>query len=108
MNESNFNQLIDDTLLAIEEAIDQLETDIDYDTVAGILTVELANHSKIIINRQIANHQLWLAAKSGGYHFNWIHKQWLETKSGLSLSEVLSKNLTMQANQNIILSIQPK
>ncbi len=106
MNESDFNQLIDATLFAIEEAIEQLETDIDYDTVAGILTLEFDNNSKIIINRQSANQQLWLAAKSGGYHFDWLNDQWIEHRSQQTLTKILSTTLSRQAQKNISLTLQ--
>jgi len=39
MNESEFNQQIDDLLMEIEDAIEESGADIDYETVAGILTL---------------------------------------------------------------------
>lgn len=53
MTESEFNQQVDDTLIAIEEALDELDLDIDYETSGGILTITLENGTKVIINRQI-------------------------------------------------------
>jgi CyaY protein len=71
MNESDFNQLAEDTMLAIEEAIDNCGVDIDYDNSAGILTLEFDNGSRIIINKQTPLTQLWVAARSGGFHFDY-------------------------------------
>jgi CyaY protein len=71
MNESDFNQLAEDTMLVIEEAIDSCGVDIDYDNSGGILTLEFANGSRIIINKQTPLSQLWVAARSGGFHFDY-------------------------------------
>jgi CyaY protein len=69
MNEADFDQRAEDTMLAIEEAIDECGVDIDYDNADGILTLEFDNASRIIINKQAPLAQLWVAARSGGYHF---------------------------------------
>ena len=47
---------------------------IDYDNVADILTLEFPNRSRIIINKQTPLSQIWVAAKSGGYHFDFDEK----------------------------------
>ena len=71
LSESQFNQKVDDTLLAIEEAIDAGGFDIDYENVAGILTLDCEDGSQVIVNRQGAAMQLWVAARDGGHHFDW-------------------------------------
>ncbi len=71
MNESQFNQLAEETMIAIEEAVDASGADIDYDNAGDILTLEFADGSQIIINRQTPLSQIWVAAKSGGYHFGY-------------------------------------
>lgn len=71
MNESDFERLADDAIAAIEEAIDESGADIDYDTAGGILTLEFGDGSRIIVNKQAPLSQLWVAARSGGYHFDY-------------------------------------
>ena len=71
MNESDFDQLADDTIAAIEEAIDASGADIDYDTAGGILTLEFGDGSQIIVNKQAPLSQIWVAARSGGFHFDY-------------------------------------
>ena len=71
MNESDFDQLAEDTMIKIEDAIDNSGADIDYDTGGGILTLEFANGSQIIINKQAPLCQIWVAARSGGFHFDY-------------------------------------
>ena len=71
MDESRFNQLAEDTMILIEEAIEDSGANIDYDNVADILTLEFDNGSRIIINKQTPLSQIWVAAKSGGFHFDY-------------------------------------
>lgn len=91
MDESKFNQLAEDTMIAIEEAIDESGVDIDYDNVADILTLEFPNRSRIIINKQTPLSQIWVAAKSGGYHFDFD-----EEKSTWCLNSNNEKELFVQ------------
>lgn len=103
MNDSEFNALADTTLLAIEEALDGLDTDIDYETTAGILTLTFENGSKVIVNRQIATHEIWVAAKSGGYHCRVQPGGWLCNTTGESLQALLSRVCSEQAGETVSL-----
>lgn len=104
MTESEFVQLIDDVLMQIEDTLDGLDNDIDYETSAGILTITLENNSQIIINRQISAMQLWLAAKSGGYHFNYdMAEGWQDERSGEPFKIALNRCLNEQSNETISL-----
>jgi CyaY protein len=98
MNESEFHQRIDATLLAIEEAIDDSGADIDYENAAGILTLELEDGSQIIINRQTPVKQLWLAVRSGGFHFDWSDEAggWVRDSDAAGFDEVLNQALQEQ------------
>jgi len=99
MNESDFNQQVDETLLAIEEAIDAAGADIDYENSGGVLTLIIeANGSQIIINRQTPLRQLWLACRSGGYHFDWSTEQqaWLLDSDATPFDEMLNRALIDQ------------
>jgi CyaY protein len=106
MEESKFNQYIDETLLAIEEAIDETSLDIDYDTIAGILTLEFPNQTKIIINRQAAISQLWVAARSGGFHLDFIDEQWFCKKDDCNLQELLDRLFSDQAQSEVKLNLE--
>ena len=92
MNESEFSQCCDEIMLAIEEAIDNSGVDIDYETSAGVLTLTIEeNASKVIVSRQPALSQIWLAAKSGGYYFNYSDSDWVCTATQESLGELLQR-----------------
>lgn len=116
MNEVEFDQYCDDVMLAIEEAIDLSGEDIDYGTSAGVLTLTIeANGSKVIISRQPALCQIWVAAKSGGYYFNRedsndsdsnnndINKggDWICTTTAESLGELLQRVCSEQESGEI-------
>lgn len=101
MNESEFHQRVDEMLLAIEETIDDSGSDLDYENSAGILTLTLENDSQIIINRQTPVKQLWLAARSGGYHFDWNEEAegWIGDRDGANFIAVLNQALLAQGGE---------
>lgn len=103
MNESDFDQLAEDTMVAIEEAIDACGVDIDYDTAGGILTLEFTNGSQIIINKQAPLSQIWVAARSGGFHFDYdvTSKSW--QLQGEDLFVCLGRYCSEQAGEEVIL-----
>ena len=106
MTESEFNQIIDDIIMQIEDALDELDNDIDYETSAGILNITLENNTQIIINRQISAMQLWMAAKSGGYHYNYdADKGWNDERSGELFYTALNRCLTEQSSETICLEL---
>jgi CyaY protein len=105
MNESEFNDIVDDIFVEIEDAIeaacDETGAEIDYETSSGILTLEFTNGSQIILNRQAPLKQIWVAAKQGGFHFdfNSENEQWL--CNGKELFSALSEYCSEQAGQSI-------
>jgi len=105
MQESEFNELIDETLLKIEDAIDECDADIDYDTVAGILTLEFDDRSKIIINRQSAMNQLWIAARSGGFHLDYRDNTWYCKTEDCEFEELLNRVCSEHAKKEIELKL---
>jgi len=76
MNESEFNRLVDASLRRIEDIAEAADADIDTDQQGGVLTLEFATGAKLIFSRQAPLRQLWLAAPSGGFHFDWRDGQW--------------------------------
>ena len=105
MNESEFNDIVDDVFIAIEdsieEACDETGADIDYETTSGILSLTFPNASQIIINRQAPLQQIWVAAKQGGFHFefNAETEEWI--CNGSDLYSALSEYCSEQSGQSI-------
>ena len=87
----------------IEATVDEwLQSDlIDIDThrTGGLLELSFQTGSKIIINTQPPLQELWLAAKSGGYHFKFYQESWVDTRDGRNFFEVLSACASEQAGQ---------
>ncbi|WP_461480735.1 iron donor protein CyaY [Porticoccus sp.] len=105
MNESQFNDLADELMLVIEEAIDASGADIDYETSAGVMTLTIeADGSKVIISRQPAMTQIWVAARSGGYHFNFSDGQWCCSTTAETLPELLSRACSEQSGEALLLN----
>ncbi len=87
-------------LKAVELACDQInddgDADIDNQRVGGMITLTFENKSQIIINLQKPLHEVWLAARSGGYHFKFDGQQWVDTKGQGEFFERLSKDANAQ------------
>lgn len=103
MNDSEFHQLADQLTLYIEETLDGFtgDSDIDYETNGGVMTLTFDNGSKIIINRQEPLHQIWLATKAGGYHFYYRDGHWYCSRSGEEFFAKLSTAVSEQAGEKV-------
>ena len=73
-------QLLRAVELACDRINDESDADIDNQRTGGMITLTFANRSQIIINLQKPLHEVWLAARSGGYHFRFDRQQWVDTK----------------------------
>lgn len=103
MNESEFDKKATDTLLYIEQAIEESGADIDFEGAGGILTLEFADGSKIIINKQSAAKQIWIAARSGGLHYGFVDGRWINDQSGAELMSELSRLVCEQSGEDVTL-----
>lgn len=105
MNETEFNTAVDATLLAIEDALDAQDADIDMETSGGILTLTFANGSKVIVNRQAATTEIWVAARSGGFHCGRRDERWVCNTTGEDLAALLSRVCTEQAGERVAITL---
>ena len=103
MNASEFHRLADQLWLTIEERLDDWDgdSDIDCEINGGVLTITFENGSKIIINRQEPLHQVWLATKQGGYHFDLKGDEWICDRSGETFWDLLEQAATQQAGETV-------
>lgn len=105
MDEREFNALADATLRRIEDAIEQCGAEVDLEVKpGGVLELEFDDGSKIIINRHTAAREIWVAAKSGGYHFRPQEGHWLGTRDGEELMVALARYISEQIGHAIKLS----
>ncbi|MFO2461896.1 iron donor protein CyaY [Pseudomonas sp. 15FMM2] len=99
LTEARFHDLVDATQQALEDIFDESGLDVDLESSAGVLTVKFENGSQLIFSRQEPLRQLWLAARSGGFHFDYDEeeKRWSHDTSDELLSEMLVRITLEQA-----------
>jgi CyaY protein len=102
MTETEFLDLADSTLNAIEAALDRLNDedrlDVECSRSGNVLEIEfLHNGSKVIVNSQAAMQELWVAARSGGFHYRRVGDRWVDTRDGTELFDALSQIATEQS-----------
>ncbi len=78
---------------------DETDADIDNQRVGGMVTLTFANRSQIIINLQKPLHEVWLAARCGGFHYKFDGTRWMDTKGQGEFWESLSRYASEQSGQ---------
>jgi CyaY protein len=103
MNEAEFHQRAAATLRDIERAVEDTGADIDFENAGDILTLDFVNGSKIIINKQSAAFQLWVAARAGGFHYNYdaVRDVWVNDQNGNELYAELARLASEQAGSPV-------
>lgn len=98
-------QDIELALQAIADRLDALEPeDLDYDQSDGILAIELENNgTKIILSRQSATQQIWLAEPERGWHFDFKDGAWIDDVRGRELLAWLSELLSRYGTEKVAL-----
>jgi CyaY protein len=105
--ESDFVALADSVLAAIAAALDAGDADVDGTLNDGVLTIDCGAGGKIIVNRHQPSREIWVAAKSGGFHFRGQDGAWLDTRDGTELGAKLSQLLRTQAGVEVELVALP-
>ncbi len=109
MTDSEFERLATETLAGIEVAVEVcaeaagLDVDLQMKP-GGILELGFEDGSKMIINRQSAAREIWVAAKSGGFHFRYADGRWVDTRDGGELFAALSRMVGIQSGAAVILA----
>ena len=108
MDEREFMAAADAELERIEAALELASesgvADFDFETKpGGVIEIEFENGSKIIVNRHGAAREIWVAAKSGGYHFRPEGGRWLGTRDGEELLAAISRTVSEQAGVRVAL-----
>jgi CyaY protein len=108
MTESEFFALAESSLDAIELALDHAsdvsDLDVECSRSGNVLEIECVdNGSKIIVNSQAPMQELWVAAKSGGFHYKYVDGQWINTRDSSELFSMLSKIVSAQSGVPVVL-----
>jgi CyaY protein len=108
MTDTEYQDRAEALLRAIELACDRIndETDADVDNqrVGGMITLTFANGSQIIINLQKPLHEVWMAARAGGFHYKHDGRVWMDTKGQGEFFAHLSRYASEQAGQALVFS----
>ena len=110
IDDKQFHQLGSNLLQSIEVALeaadDELDLDLDVERQGGnVINIRFRDKSVIVVNTQPPLHEIWVAAKSGGYHYRWAGTMatplWLDTKTGRELLGDLTQFASAQAGQAV-------
>jgi CyaY protein len=109
MGESEFLAQAEATLDAIEASFDRLndldQLDVECSRSGNVLEIEfIDNGSKVIVNSQAAMQELWVAARSGGFHYKQKEGKWLNTRDGSELFAALSDIASAQSGNPVLLA----
>jgi len=114
MNETEFEAQAAAELARIEQALEASGVDADVEPKGdGVLEIEFADGSKMIINRHGAAREIWVAARSGGFHFRRDQAndandtnaaQWRDTRDGTELYAALSRLVSEQSGETAALT----
>lgn len=99
MTDSEFHQIVDDLLISFEELIDESDVELDYENSNNILTLYCRDGSQIILNKQAPLHQVWVATKANGHHFELINNTWIDNRTQETLQQVLSQAVLNQGGE---------
>ena len=101
MTDLEFLDRAEAALKAIELACDRInedsDADVDNQRTGGMVTLTFANRSQIVVNLQKPLHEVWLAARCGGFHYRFDGAQWMDTKGQGEFWDSLSRYASEQA-----------
>src|SRR5215212_2971561 len=104
LGESEFEALAAGALERVEAALEASGIDADFVLKeGGVLEIEFADRSKIIVNRHGAAREIWIAARTGGFHFRWDGAAWRDTRDATELFAALSKLVSGQGGEAVLL-----
>lgn len=101
MTEGEFNEQADEVFDRIETALDASDANIDYDNNGSVLEMEFADGSKLIVNRHVPNKEIWLAARSGGFHYAYADGRWISQRDGSELYARLAELIQTGAGKKL-------
>ena len=105
MTDSEFMDRAESVLGHVEACCDRInaatDTDIDNQRVGGMVTLVFPNGSQIVVNLQRPLHEIWLACKSGGYHFKFDGVDWQDTKGQGEFFSRLSGDASVQSGRSL-------
>ncbi len=88
MDDPRYRLLADECLEQVRVWLEDLDPDeVDYADSDGVLTLEFADRQRYVLNRQAGAHQMWFAAGTRAWHYNWDEAagRWVDDRDGHDL-----------------------
>ena len=101
MTESEFNELADAVFARIQQVLDKSDAGIDYDSNGSVMEIEFDDGSKLIVNRHVPNREIWLAAKSGGFHYALQEGRWFSQRDDSELFAKLGELVELGSGEGL-------
>ena len=101
MNDTEYHQIVDAVFTRLEEVIDESGADIDYEIVGNVMNLEFDDRSQIVINKQEPMKEIWLASKSGGFHFSYVNDEWICSKTGIEFFSFVKSECNKHSSEEI-------
>ncbi|AGF47252.1 CyaY protein [Candidatus Kinetoplastibacterium desouzaii TCC079E] len=109
MKDIEFITLVDNTLEAVEDQINELlndNIDVDVNINGRVLEILFNDKNHIVITPQIHLKELWLAAlKKGGFHYYYDGFKWIDNRGGVDFCDKLSELCSSIVGRNIIIRL---
>jgi CyaY protein len=108
MTDTDFMDRAESLLARVEACCDRIndETDADVDNqrVGGMVTLTFRGGSQIVVNLQKPLHEVWMAARAGGFHYRFDGREWVDTKGNGEFFANLSECASEQAGEPLAFS----
>ena len=100
MTESEFLNVSDAWFERTPSALYAAGAEVESLLQGNVLELEFDDGSKVIVNRHVPNSEMWLAGKSGGFHFRQdASGNWLDTRDGGEFFARLAAMISQQSGQ---------
>lgn len=103
MRDNEFQDQVERIFDGIEDAIDALDDDLDVESGAGLLNVKLPNGTSLVFTRQVPSREIWIAAKSGGYHLQRTDMGWVCGTTGEGLDVLVNRVFSEQLERDVVM-----
>lgn len=98
MTETEFLARADAILDHLESQSDDwlalYDFDVDASRNGNVLTLIFNNSVHVVINSQAPLQEMWVAARTGGFHYRFDGERWVDTRGGPDMAEALSQICT--------------
>jgi CyaY protein len=70
------------------------DLDIEAKRSGNVLTLIFDDSIHVVVNSQAPMQEMWVAARSGGFHYRFDGERWADTRGGPDMAEALSQICT--------------